>query len=218
LGLEEYKKDYLTIKVGESHLELLPMGELPARKVMEMMSSKNQDKLQSSLELMKLAARSPSDFQTESEYISFNELILAIDMWMEQSSDHATKTRPKLEKKSTIGFGNKRRKSETKKLVDDIVADLESEDDTDKELASGIATAIVEAGIEDFDSMTEDEVVLIISKWFVKHKKAQLLIDNNLLTEKSRTGKYYPIKDGRVARRLGFTIDDEETTEGDTNE
>lgn len=209
--LEDFTKEYLTIKVGETYLELLPMGDLPARKVMEMLSSKNQDRLQNSLELMKLAARNPTEFETEANFISFNELILAIDLWMDKSSDYANSIRSKMEKKSSVvrETGEKKRKSDRKKVVDEILADLESTEGSDLEIASGIANAIMEAGVENVEELGEDAVVLIISKWFVKNGKAELLIENGLLTEKSRTGKYYPIIDGRVARRLGFEMTNE---------
>ena len=205
---KDFEKKFLTIAVGEAVLELLPMGDLPARKVMEMMSSKNQERLQTSLELMKLAAKSPTEFERESNYISFNELLAAIDLWMEKSSAHAEKHRGDLERKPAVGF-NKKRKSETKKWVDEIVADLEKSDDADEEeFVRMVAEAVSESQLG--EGATEDDVIRAICIWFVRNGHAELMIERGLLTEKSRTGKYYPIIDDKVARRLGFEKDKEQ--------
>jgi hypothetical protein len=86
-GEDVFKRNYLTIEVGETVLELLPMGDLPARKVMDMLKAKQSERLESALILMKLAAKNPAEFETEAEFMSFNELVAGLDLWMDKSSD-----------------------------------------------------------------------------------------------------------------------------------
>ena len=96
--MSESGPKYLEIKVGDVVLELLSLGDMPALKVMDMLKSKD-DKLEKSLELMKLASRNPKEFEIEREYMSFNELLLAIDVWLEKSSKDTENSKRRLMKK-----------------------------------------------------------------------------------------------------------------------
>jgi hypothetical protein len=99
-------------------------------------------------------------------------------------------------------------------LVDDVTSGLDADVDMDREMAEGIASAVLEATekLGSTDDLTEDQIVRAVAMWFVKEGRERELIDSRLLTEKSRNGKYYPIIDDKVARRLGFTEDEAKGT------
>jgi hypothetical protein len=217
----EFNKDYLTVSVGETVLELLPMGDLPAKKVMGMLGAKQNERLDLALDLMKLAAKNPKEFETEAEFMSFNELVTALDVWMDKSSEHASMNRDALIKENRHGFSItvKRRVGEAKRLIDDVVSDLDEDVDMDREMAEGIAKAVLEAtqNLGSSADLTEDQIVRAVAMWFVREGREQELINNGMLSEKSKNGKYYPIMDNKVARRLGFSEDEAKGTKDDGN-
>lgn len=214
-------RTYLNIAVGDTNFELLPMGELPARKVMGLLASSQSNRLESALELMKLASKNPVDFDNDAEFVSFNELLAAIDMWMDKSSSHSSSARDDIVGDSrsrsglthgsseSFGFGtSKKRAGEKRSMKIEIESDG---DEMPTALAEGIATAIEEASRihhrakGNLEDMTEEQIILAVAMWFVKEGREAELVDNNLLSAKSRNGKYYPIIDGKVSRRFGFT-------------
>lgn len=239
----EFKSKYLTIEVGECVLELLPMGDLPAKMVMELLNCKQSERLDKALALMKLAARDSDAHDREIGFMSFNELIVAIDIWMDRSSDNSETIRETLEKKKSKGTDGDIRKGfsavEKKKSVE-----LESEFDLPEgladELTEMVEKALIERGIpvthtdiddeDPFDVLTDEEAlewfledikkagivsseeeltpleaITIVAKFFVAHGREEMLIKRGLLTEGNRSGKFYPIIDGSVKRRMGFT-------------
>lgn len=206
--LSDYDKDYLTIRVGETELELLSMGDLPALKVMEMLSAK-EDKLQKSLELMELASKDPKRFQAEKEFMSFNELIMLIDVWMDKSSDDATKRKKTMIKSSSVATGKKTsvKKSDIEAisaLIDSALDALIPDDGMEDMTEAEIAQLVADSGLN-FDGVSPEEAVKQVAMWFVVTGREDLLIAKGLLTTGNRSGKFYPIVDGVTKRRLGFT-------------
>lgn len=220
--LEDFEKDYLTLTVGETTLELLPMGDLPALRVMDLLSTK-EEKLEKALGLMAIASKNVKQFEIEREFMSFNELILLVDMWMEESSKHANKNKRKLLGKPEKQKGSGRvslRKAENPELAQEIIAMIERSLDEmfdgdvpdEGEVAIpledddfiAIEALVRESGL-DFGSETPNNAIIKAAKWFVAHGKEGLLLTKGLLIGPNRNGKYYPVVNGVVKRRLGFT-------------
>jgi hypothetical protein len=204
---------YLEIKVGDVVLELMSMGDLPALKVMEMLKAK-EDKLDKALVLMKLASKNPAQFDVEREYISFNELLLAIDIWLDKSSSETENAKKRLIRKeprkkvkpSEIEMITTMIESAIEVLLPDD-ADVEIEiEDVDQKQIELIQTAIRESGLE-ISNLTPDQAISKVAQWFVANGHAAKLIEAKLLTEPNRSGTYYPIVNGVVKRRLGFTLE-----------
>jgi hypothetical protein len=223
--LEDFEKEFLTITVGETTLELLPMGDLPALKVMDMLNTKD-DKLEKALSLMMIASKNVKQFEIEREFMSFNELILLIDVWMEQSSKHANKNKKKLLGNNAPKKKVKAVEVEGKTLPEEIIqmienaldqmfdGDVPDSGETEIELEEddflAIEALVRESGL-DFGSDTPNEAIIKAAKWFVAHGKEGLLLTKGLLIGPNRNGKYYPVVDGVVKRRLGFTKNEAET-------
>lgn len=203
--LSDFEKKYLTIRVGETELELMSMGDLPALKVMEMMDAKD-DKLGKTIALMELASKDPQKFLNEKEFMSFNELIMIIDVWMDRSSEDATKRKKKMIKTTSVveGGGKGVSKKDVKALtemIDSVIEVLLSDEDA---LEKEIGELVEESGL-DFDGLTPEESVKKVAMWFAATDNEELLIEKRLLTTGNRSGKFYPIVDGVTKRRLGFT-------------
>jgi hypothetical protein len=205
---------YLEIKAGDVVLELLSLGDLPALKVMEMLKSK-EDKLDKALVLMKLASKNPAQFEIEKEYISFNELLLAIDLWLDKSSSETENAKKRLAKKEVKRKSSSVNKKEIEMIASMIEsaievlipdeANLEVEDIPEIQMEL-IQQALKDSGLEVSDA-TPEEAIMKVAQWFVSHGHAAKLIEARLLTEPNRSGTYYPIVDGVVKRRLGFTLE-----------
>lgn len=206
--VEDFSKDYLTIRVGETEVELLSMGDLPALKVMEMLSAK-EDKLEKTIALMALASRDPERFKNEKEFMSFNELIMLIDVWMDKSSDDAVKRKPKMVKKTSVVTGKKTsvKKSDIDAISDLIESALDAliPDDAGETLTDEDIENLVASSGLNFDGVTPEDAVKTVAMWFVATGREDVLIEKHLLTTGNRSGKFYPIVDGVTKRRLGFT-------------
>lgn len=228
--IEEYEFDrfYLTINVGDIELELLPLGELPAQKVLKFLGTQNSEKLPMSLDMFSLAAKDPVAAKNELEFVSFNELLVAIDVWMEESSRHYDRIKPTLRNDHPP---KRRRKVVKKELpepkIDDSPKKLEGvertiqeisdeleeskkvhgkKDSTDETLATLIDQAVEYIStMKNYKEFSKERVVQETAKWFVRKGKEEYLIALDMLTKKTVTGNYYPIVDGKIARRLKFT-------------
>ncbi len=217
--LEDFEKEFLTLTVGETTLELLPMGDLPALRVMDMLGTK-EDKLEKALVLMAMASRDVKQFEIEREFMSFNELILLIDLWMDMSSKHANKNKKKLlglkssNKKPKVTEANGQTlpqeiiamiENALEELFDGDVPDSgEAEVQLEEDDFLAIEALVRESGL-DFGGDTPNDAIIKAAKWFVAHGKEGLLLTKGLLIGPNRNGKYYPVVDGVVKRRLGFT-------------
>jgi hypothetical protein len=84
-------------------------------------------------------------------------------------------------------------------------ANLEVEDIPEIQMEL-IQQALKDSGLEVSDA-TPEEAIMKVAQWFVVHGHAAKLIEARLLTEPNRSGTYYPIVDGVVKRRLGFTLE-----------
>lgn len=213
LDMDEIEFDhfYLTVSVGESVLELLPLGELPAQKVMEFLSAKESKKIPMSIDILKLAAKNPSEAERELEFISFNELLVVLDVWMEESSKYFDRRKISLaeDSREKSKARPKKRAGVSESLAKTVTEGLVDSEDLSVDLADKISMALSELSeIFEDDSVTSEVIVKLIALWFVRYGYEQDLIEGGLLSERTRTGRYYPIIDGKVARRLGFTLAD----------
>jgi hypothetical protein len=158
---------------------------------------------------MELASRDPKRFEAEKEFMSFNELVMLIDVWMERSSDDAVKRKPKMVKKTSVVTGKKTsvKKSDIEAIselidsaLDALLPDDAGETMTDEEIEQMVASS----GL-DFNGVTPEDAVKHVAMWFVATGKQDILIAKHLLTTGNRSGKFYPIVNGVTKRRLGFT-------------
>jgi hypothetical protein len=163
---------------------------------------------------MLLASRDPKAFSVEREYMSFNELIIIIDEWMDMSSaDSSYQKRQREKSKTKKPKVSKAPKGEVKAVTDlitsvmdsllpDVIEELESEgiEPTDENIGEMVA----KAGLK-IDGLDLKEAIRLMAMWCVAHDRENLLITNGLLTEPDRSGRFYPIVGGATKRSLGFT-------------
>ena len=206
-------KKYLTLKVGETEMELLSLGELPALRVMEMLKAKD-DKLEKALELMSLASRDPKAFAIERDYMSFNELIIIIDEWMDMSSADSSYLKRQREKAKT-------KKPKTPKAPKDEVSTVTAIIDSVMDvLLPDVMEGLYEEGLEPSDENVSEmiaksglvidglelkESIKLMAMWCVANDRQDMLINTGLLIGPDRAGKFYPIVGGVTKRSLGFT-------------
>ena len=80
--------EYITVRVSDIELEVMPLHELPGLKVLRVLSAPpDMERLRNSVDLFRLALRNMEDWNGKVKYFTLEELMKLIDQWMDKSQE-----------------------------------------------------------------------------------------------------------------------------------